>query len=348
MKWWVILGVGIAGGLVGCSRPWVAPPPSPGYYRALDEANQLERARQNTESAAAYGEAADKAGRARTRDFAAFRQARQLELSGDREAALRLYLEIAERNPDGEMASRSLYYAGRMAFEEDELEVGLERMRQVIERYHHKGLAPQAVRRSVQQLREHRGVEAALEFVVAEEERTRGTDVGDTLLFHWADLERERGNWQKALERYERLDELYPYPHSSIWDDAMWEAGQLARQQGEPQRALGYLRKLVSWREDSIPTGTYYTDWTDNAQLLIGQILLEDLGDREAAVSAFEELATFPDARLADDGLWWAATAQIEAGDHRQGCRTLRRLLEDFPYSNKRRQARRVYQEQGC
>lgn len=318
------------------------------HAEALEAGNRLERENHAAEAAEAYAKAANLAERPRTRDWAAYRQARQLEKAGDRQAAVELYLAIAERDPGGEMASRCIYYAGRMAFEDDDVDTGLARMRRVAVEYHHKGLAPQAVRRAVQRLADDRGDDAAIAWLRELEAEVRGTDVGDSVLFRWAMIEKERGNWQQALERLDQLDSLYQYPESTIWDDAMWEAGQIANEHGEHQRALRYLRTLVSWRENSIATGTYYTDWTDDAQLLIGRILLEELDQPDEAISAFELLATFPDSTLADDGLLWAARAQLTRGDSRRACRTLDRLLRDFPYSNKQRQARELAREHQC
>lgn len=339
-----VIWLALSGAFAGC----VAPVATDAYIADYRIAHQLERDNHPTEAAAAYAKAAAVASRPRTKWQAAYRQARQLEISGEREKALNLYLEIANTDPGGEMASRCLYYAGRMAFEDGDLDTGLERMRRVMGEYHYKGLAPQAVRRSVQNLKENRGVEAAIEFLRVEDQRLTGTDVGDAILYHWARLEEERGDWQKALERYERLGELYTYPHSSLYDDAMYEAGQLALDHGEPKRALGYLEALVTWREDSIPTGTYYTAWTDDSQLLVGKIHLEHLNDPRAAAKAFEVLSTFPDSTLADDGLWWAAKAYFDLGNTRKACTSLRRLLEEFEYSNKQRQARERFRKAGC
>jgi tetratricopeptide (TPR) repeat protein len=295
-----------------------------------------------------YGKAARESTWTRTHNQAVYREARELEVSGDREGALRLYLEIAESDPDGEMASRCLYYAGRMAWEDGDLETALSRLRRVIEEYHHKGLAPQAVRRAVQWSTERHGSDKAIEFLREMEPCVEGTDVHDTLLYQWALLEEEAGRWERALELLERLARLYPRPRSTIYDDAMWRAANIALDHREPRRALTYLQDLVSWREDSIATGSYYTPWTGEAQLLIGRIYLEHLDEPDAAVRAFEELATFPDTRFADDGLWWAFRAHLAQGDRRQGCGALRRLLEQFPHSSYYRRAQESHAEQGC
>jgi tetratricopeptide (TPR) repeat protein len=341
---WCVIALVAALWVVGC----VPPRASDDYVEAYVAASRLERENHPVQAAERFGKAAELAERPRTRWQAAYQQARQLEVAGERQTASKLYLEIAEADPGSEMASRCLYYAGRMAFEDGDVEAGLGLMRRVLHEYHEKGLAPQAVRRSVQQLRDRQGPEAAIAFLAEEEEKLRGTDVGDAILYHWARLEKDRGNWRKALERYERMVELYPYPHSGLYDDALYEAAELADEHGEPQRALRYLEALVAWREDSIPTGSYYTIWTDDAQLLIGKIYLERLADPAGAARAFEELATFPDSTLADDGLWWASKAYLAQGDTRRACAKLRAILEGFPYSNQQRQTRQKFVELDC
>lgn len=338
------LVVALLAGTAAC----VAPPPTARYRDAYDAAARLEREGHPAKAAAAYGVAADRASRPRYRWQAAYRQARELEKAGRRAEALALYLAIADEDPAGEMAPRCVYYAARMAHEDGESELALERLRRVVETYPDSGLAPQAVRRAVQWLERLGESERALALLVELEERLRGTDVGDNLLYHQALLHERAGRWEPALELFERMAELYPYPNSSLFDDAMWRAGNLALERGQPERALGYLRSLTSRREDSLGTGSYYTEWTDDAQLLIGRILLEQLGDRRGAAHAFEELATFPDSVLADDGLYWAARVYGMEGDRDRACRALERMLEQFPYSNLQRRARAARSELDC
>ena len=159
--WRIVSIAGCTALCAGC----VAPRPTNAYLRLYDEANRDERHGRHTEAAAMYGKAARESTWTRTHNQAVYREARELEVSGDREGALRLYLEIAESDPDGEMASRCLYYAGRMAWEDGDLETALSRLRRVIEEYHHKGLAPQAVRRAVQWSTERHGSDKAIEFL---------------------------------------------------------------------------------------------------------------------------------------------------------------------------------------
>jgi TolA-binding protein len=326
----------------------VAPPPTAEYREAYDRAARAEREDHPAKAASTYAEAADRASRPRFRWQAAYRQARELEKAGERAAALRLYLSIAEQDPEGEMAPRCIYYAARMAHEDGDLETALSRLRQVIVTYPENGIAPQAVRRAVQWLEDERQQERAMELLGQLAEQMSGTDIGDNLIYHAALLDERRGRWQAALQLYERQVELYPYPGSTLYDDALWRAGNLARGHGEAERALGYLERLVSQRDESWGTGSYYTEWTDDAQLLIGRILLEDLDAPARAARAFETLATFPDSTLADDGLYWASRAYLANGEGQRSCSALLRLLTRFPYSNHQRQARATVGEQGC
>lgn len=346
------LGLILAISLAGCSRTGrtgSAPPPTAEYLEAYDRAARLEREGHPEEAAAVYGEAAERASRPRTRWQAAYRQARELEVAGDRAEALRMYLAIAEGDPAGEMAPRSAYYAARMAHEDGDDETAIARLLQVIETYPDDGLAPQAVRRLVQWL-EDRGEEPrAVALLTDLEPRLRGTDVGDNLLYQLALLAADRGEREEALALFERQVDLYPFPRSTLYDDALWCAGNLALEMGQPERAIGYLAALVARRERSLAIpASYYTEWTDDAQLLIGRIRLEQLDDPAGAARAFEELVTFPDSTLADDGLWWASRVYLGQGERGRSCEALRRLVEGFSFSNYLRRARAAFAEQGC
>ncbi len=342
----LVVALGLA--LAGC-RPGSAPPPSAEYLEAYDRAARLEREGHPAKAAAVYGEAAERADRPRTRWQAAYRQARELEKAGERTEALRMYLAIATEDPGGEMAPRCVYYAARMAHEDGDDETALARLVQVIETYPDDGLAPQAVRRLAQWL-EARGEEPrAVSLLTELEQRLRGTDVGDNILYRLALLAEARGEGEVALGLLERQVDLYPFPRSTLYDDALWRAGNLALEMGQPERALGYLEALVARRERSLAIpASYYTEWTDDSQLLIGRIRLERLGDPSGAARAFETLATFPDSRLADDGLWWASRVYLGQGDRRRSCDALRRLIEGFPFSSHLRRARAALTEQGC
>src|SRR6202012_2633848 len=114
------------------------------------------------------------------------------------------------------------------------------------------------------------------------------------------------------------------WPHSSLRDDALWRAANLARTGGDFQGALRRLRLMLSTRKDAIITGSYNYLQLDDAQLLVGRIYLDDLHDPARAAEAFELLADdYPASTLRDDALYDLARARREAHDVPAACRAL-------------------------
>ncbi len=93
------------------------------------------------------------------------------------------------------------------------------------------------------------------------------------------------------------------------------------------------LRGLLATREVAIGAGSYFSIWLDDAQLLLGVILRDDLKDYPAAIKAFEKLPKdYPASTLRDDALFELAKTHHAAGDGKQ-CDTMRTLNAKFPES---------------
>src|SRR5205085_6411683 len=106
--------------------------------------------------------------------------------------------------------------------------------------------------------------------------------------------------------------------------DARWNAARLSRALGDPKGAVDRLRGLLATREISIGAGSYFSIWLDDAQLLLGQILRDDLHDLPAAAAAFRKLPKdYPASVLKDDALYELAVTLEQAGDHAGACRTI-------------------------
>src|SRR5205807_392782 len=84
-----------------------------------------------------------------------------------------------------------------------------------------------------------------------------------------------------------RLDALADrYPRSSLRDDALWRAAHLLREMGRPDDAIERLRRILRTRKDALVTGSYNMLYLDDAQLLLGEIELDDLHDAARAADA--------------------------------------------------------------
>jgi tetratricopeptide (TPR) repeat protein len=164
-------------------------------------------------------------------------------------------------------------------------------------------------------------------------ERLGDTEIADNLLYARADLRlHELGDPQGALDLLDRLVERYP--KAALYDDALWEGANLARTLKDPKGAVRRLRQLLATRERAFIVGSYHSIWLDDAQLLVGVILRDDLADPRAALPELERLPDdYPDSTLRDDALWEVAVTRAQLGDTAGACAALAKLARRYPDS---------------
>ncbi|MGE3767250.1 MAG: tetratricopeptide repeat protein [Kofleriaceae bacterium] len=160
------------------------------------------------------------------------------------------------------------------------------------------------------------------------------TQVADNLLWALADLtEHELGNAEAARAFYDRIPA--DYPKSGMRDDARWHGARISRAIGDPQGAVTRLRGLLATREVAFGAGSYFSIWLDDAQLELGKVLRDDLGDFKGAIAAFERLPKdYPASILKDDALWELAVTHAKARtDAGKACEIVRKLAKQSPDS---------------
>jgi TolA-binding protein len=162
-----------------------------------------------------------------------------------------------------------------------------------------------------------------------------------------AELEEStRGDPNGAIAIYDRLVERYP--HSGLRDDALFRSALILRKAGDARGALKHLQQILDSRRDALITGSYNSLYLDDAELLYGQICLDDLHDPARAADAFQTLADFPDSVLRDDALFELSRAEVTREDVKAACRALERLVKKFPNGNRVRAARERLGELRC
>jgi tetratricopeptide (TPR) repeat protein len=172
-------------------------------------------------------------------------------------------------------------------------------------------------------------------------------DVGDNLLFERGLLLARHDRGAEAVAVFDQLADAYP--HSSLRDDGLWRASELLRAAGDFEGALRRLRRILATRKDALITGSYNYLQLDDAQLLVGRIYLDDLHDPARAAEALQLLADdYPESVLRDDALYDLARARVEQHDVPTACRSLARLLQQFPDGNRVRAARALQAELHC
>lgn len=174
------------------------------------------------------------------------------------------------------------------------------------------------------------------------------SDAVDNLLFAAGDLsDRDLHDARGAVVRWDELARRFP--RSSLRDDALWRAAALLRQGGDPRGALVRLEGILATRRSAWITGSYNSVLLDDAQLLHGRILLDDLAAPREAARDFERLADdYTESVLRDDALFALAQAREAQGDRAAACAALSRIEHDFPDGNRVRDANHRRAQLAC
>lgn len=318
--------------LAACSAPALMPD--------LQRAEDLERRGMRDQALAAYGDAIDRCARQpsyerRAADCAAAHLHRaELLVTMDRKPeALAAYEDAARVIADVRpRAAEATYRAGNLRVELGDEVGGWTLLWKVVTDFPDEDFAADALRNLVTdgRKRDPARLAAVLGRVAA---ALAGTRVGDNALFAIADLaENELARPAEALQFYDRV--VRDYPESGLFDESLWRGAHLARSLGDGAGAVRRLRDLLATREVALGAGSYFSVWLDNAQLELGKILRDDLGELDGAVAAFELLPRhYPASILRDDALYELAVTFDRARDSRRACRALGQLRKQWPDS---------------
>jgi len=256
-----------------------------------------------------------------------------LERSGRTQPAIDAYLAVPARaGDDAEPAAIATFRAGRLLLRADRTEPAWTALWRVVTDWPDEPTAGDALRAL---LDDGRGRDAR----ALAEELTRiltplaGSAVGDNIVWTLADLnEHELANPRAARALYDQIPT--DYPDSGLRDDARWHAARISRALGDPAGAAARLRALLATREVALGAGSYFSIWLDNAQLELGRVLRDDLGDLAGAEAAFRRLPRdYPASILKDDALYELAVTQARAGAQARACDTLGTLARQAPDS---------------
>jgi outer membrane protein assembly factor BamD (BamD/ComL family) len=274
-----------------------------------------------------------------------FGRAEELERAQDWSAAAKEYERVAavERSTRGREPARALVRAAQIRAErlQEPVRAAADCWRAIVS-YPDAAPADDAVRELVR-LRPPR----LREDLLATARELDRTEVADNLRFEAARLLETENPAQARLE----LESLaHDYPQSGLRDDALWRAAGIARTAGDTDGALEDLRIITAKRRDAMFVGSFNSAFMDDAQLLKGQIWLEDKHDVAKAVLAFELLRDdMPDSTLRDDAQMWIAKAYAQGKDPARACAALARLRKDYPDSRYlRRGGPELSAELGC
>lgn len=255
-----------------------------------------------------------------------------LEHADRRDEAIAVYLAIPAKAPDDEAtASIATLRAGEMLLRAGKTTEAWTALWKTVTDWPDEASAGDALRALVEdgRRRDARALADQLGKVLTS---LAETQVADNLIWWLADLtEHEMSNPAAARAFYDRIP--VEYPQSGMRDDARWHGARISRAIGDPQGAVTRLRGLLATREVAFGAGSYFSIWLDDAQLELGKVLRDDIGDFTDAIAAFERLPKdYPASILRDDALWELAVTHLKAKDGK-ACETFARLAQHSPDS---------------
>jgi tetratricopeptide (TPR) repeat protein len=247
--------------------------------------------------------------------------------------AITAYLAIPARvTDDATTASTALYRAGELELHGGHVTEAWTALWKVVTDYPDEPIATDALKTLLDDGR-GRAAQALADTLGELLTTLAATQIADNLVWSLADLDaHELHNLAAARALYDRIP--VDYPDSGLRDDARWYAAKLSEDLGDPKGAVVRLRGLLATREVAIGPGSYFSVWLDDAQLELGKVLRDALGDLPDAAAAFRQLPKdYPASILRDDALFELAVTLAKAGDHPGQCRAVADLVALDPDS---------------
>jgi TolA-binding protein len=257
-----------------------------------------------------------------------------LERANRRDAAIAAYLSVPARVVDDPTtAATATYRAGTLLLKADKPVDAWTALWKVVTDYPDEPTAADALQTLLDDGRK-RDARALSDQIAKLLTPLAETKVGDNLVWALADLDaHELANPAAARALYDRIPA--DYPDSGLRDDARWFAAQLSLDLKDPKGAAERLRALLATREVAFGAGSYFSIWLDDAQLLLGKVLRDELHDDTAAIAAFRQLPKdYPASILKDDALYELAVTLAKT-DKAAACRAvadLKKLEPDSKY----------------
>jgi tetratricopeptide (TPR) repeat protein len=321
--------------LVGC--PPTLSSENEEFSDALLLATREAQAGRTAAAVRAYERAAAAADRRVDREEALYREARLLERAARIEAALGIYDRIAAARPIARRTIRARLQAARMRIALGRRDEARRDLEWIVAEAPGSGLAGRALFLLVRDFATSTGDRIAL--LDGLYTRVGSSELGDDILMLGAEACLESEDRAGARSRLERLADEHPYPQGARFDDALVRLAELAREEGDLPRAIGYLDRLLEVRETTSIIGSYSRPRMPDAALMRAR-LYRELGDVENALGAYRDaIDEFPTARIRDDALVEQAELMLANGDREGACELFGRATREFEVGSARRRA---------
>lgn len=287
-----------------------------------------------TEAAQYFHQAAQKVDHTKQRDELLYLEAMAYQRAGNYPKTEQCLQDLLTLSPDGDRAATVAHELVRMKFRSGNKTEAGKMLHEFILKYPDSGLVRPAAIKYWEYLDSVHGAQSTLEYLEKNYEWYDDNGLGEMNAFHQARRLEMLGQLQAARDRYVACANAYPYPNSTLFDDALYAASLLDEKLGNPKQAIEDLRKMLSYKEKSALLGTYQRRQYDKAQMRIAELYRDVLGDLTQARKEYRRFyKEFPNSRLRDDALWQEALLAKRQRDDEGACEPVKLLVKEFPLS---------------
>jgi len=310
------------------------PTHGPAFVRSMREADDAAEHGDLREAATRFERAGDVALLRADRDQARHAAARLWARAGELGRAMARLDALADEAPPGPEAGSAFYDRAALRLAHGDVDGGWRDMEAMVRRFPGDGDARPALHHWLAHLDETDGPAAALAWLRTVEPALDATDRGEEVAYEVAVRLERLGNAVEARAAFVAVAQRWPYPGGSLWDDALFHASLLDEAAGRFLEAAADLDQLLDRRERALIIGSSERSRYAEAELRLGELYRDRLGDHAKARRAFHALyANFKDSVLRDRGLFEEAQLSVRDGDPQAACAALATLVRELPGS---------------
>lgn len=314
---------------VGCAPTLPRP-----YLEAKAAGHRAYGSGRYDEAARYFHEAAGKADRVRDRDEVLYLEAAAYQRAGRHREARAAYEALLALSPSGARAARAAHEIARIEVRHGDEAKGWVMTHEVVKRFPNSGVARPSLLRYLAHLDEAQGVAVTIRYLEKSHAWYHAHGMGEVVTYQRALRLERQGQLEQARDAFVKCADSYPYPGGGLFDDALFRASLIDEKLGRPKEAIGHLRKMLSVREPSTMHGSYERPRFSAAQMRIGELYRDAVGDPDMARKEFRKLFdSFKTSVLRDDALWAEARVAADQGDTSGACRAASLLVRELPES---------------
>jgi tetratricopeptide (TPR) repeat protein len=301
------------------------------------------------EAAALLGEAAQLATKEDHRDHLLFQQGLVLARAGLAAEALAVWDPLSASTSSQTLPGRIAYEKGMLARSLGDLAGAEAQFMILIKEHPEHGLALTGLYRLEKLVRDRAGDKAVRELLESLLEDALETSFGDDVLWELYAWHYDHGQLDEAESYLLAIRSSYPFPTGERSGDALLALAALEEERGDWDEAIDYLEEVIGPIGKAPVIGASGSTGKAKALIRLGHIYEEHVGDYSKALTLYMEVVRMPELEtMNDDGLLEAARVLVLMDRPEKACKHLQTLLEDFPYSNKRKKALKLMTEAGC